>query len=220
LCHHKRSAIFDPVAKPEWPARLTAGVADEIRRHRKARGLSVRQLSEVAESVGMPIQPPVLSNLELHRRETISAAELLALGAALSVPPLLLLFPIGRVDRMEPLPGVEVSPLHALHWAETGVLTEARQRGIEPASEQESRLIERYRRHEQLVSQWGLASGRAAFVREHLDRDGAEQELRALEREQQVALEALRDLREMLRWSGLTPPELPGPLRYLDEEAS
>ena len=97
-------------------------IAGEVRRYRKARGMSVRQLSEAAERLGLPVPQPVLSNLELSRRETISVAEWLLLSAALQVPPLLLLFPVGRVDLVEPAPGVEVSPLAALHWLETGGL--------------------------------------------------------------------------------------------------
>ncbi len=218
LCYRKRSATFDPVTKPEWSARLVAVVAGEVRRHRRARGLSVRELAEAVEEIGLPIQAPVLSNLELGRRPTISVAEWLALSAALRVPPDLLLFPVGRVETVEPLPGVEVSPLSALHWAETGRLGAAFADVVEPASDDVAHLIERYRRHQELVGAWGMANGRAMYVRHKQEGDEAAGELTVIEQEQRFRVGALWDLRDAMRSRGLTPPELPEQLSYLDGE--
>jgi len=61
------------------------------------------------------MEPPVITNLELGRRGTVSMAEVLALGYVLNVPPLQLVFPVGRVAEMELLPG-EVYPPYTAFW--------------------------------------------------------------------------------------------------------
>ena len=194
-------------------------IAREVRRHRIARKLSVRQLSDAVERRGLAMAQPVLSNLELGRRETISVAEWLVLAAALQVPPLALLFPVGRVDVVEPVPGFEVSPLIALTWAETGRFPAHAPTGddewpptprpVEPAADKDARLIERYRRHRELIGAWQMADGKAEAVRRHWSGDERDAELARLESEQRVTAGALRDLRELLRSQELTPPELP-----------
>ena len=181
--------------------------------------MSVQQLSTAVERFGVTIERPVLSNLENERRSTISVAEWLVLAAALQVPPLLLLFPVGRVDVVEPVPDFEVSPLIALHWAETGRFpahTPTRDdewpptpRPVEPAADEDARLIERYRRHRELIGAWQMADGKAEAVRRYWTGDERDAELARLESEQRVTAGALRDLRELLRAQELTPPELP-----------
>ena len=181
--------------------------------------MSVQQLSAAVERFGVTIERPVLSNLENERRSTISVAEWLVLAAALQVPPLLLLFPVGRVDVVEPVPGFEVSPLIALHWAETGRLPAHAPTGddewpptpcpVEPAADRDARLIERYRRHRSLIGAWQMADGKAEAVRRHWTGDDRDAELARLESEQRVTAGALRDLRDLLRSQELTPPELP-----------
>jgi len=181
--------------------------------------MSVQQLSAAVERFGVTIERPVLSNLENERRSTISVAEWLVLAAALQVPPLLLLFPVGRVDVVEPVPDFEVSPLIALHWAETGRFpahTPTRDdewpptpRPVEPAADEDARLIERYRRHRELIGAWQMADGKAEAVRRYWTGDERDAELARLESEQRVTAGALRDLRDLLRSQELTPPELP-----------
>ena len=193
-------------------------IAGEVRRYRKARGMSVRQLSEAAERLGLPVPQPVLSNLELSRRETISVAEWLLLSAALQVPPLLLLFPVGRVDLVEPAPGVEVSPLAALHWLETGGLAVpvhpngssgfVMQPVVEP-SDEDALLIRHYRWHQELIGAWEGTNGEEEAVRRFKHGEEQVAELARVERERRVTLESLRNLRAILRSRGLTPPELP-----------
>jgi hypothetical protein len=156
----------------------------------------------------------VLTNIENGRRETVTLAEWLVLAAALRVPPLLLVFPVGRVDVVEPLPGFEVDPLTALHWAETGQLPAPAPCLPERPADEDARLIERYRRHRELVSAWRMASGSADAVRRHWSGDERDAELARLEREQRVTVGALRDLRDLLRSQGLILPELsPAALR-------
>ncbi len=181
--------------------------------------MSVQQLSDAIARFGVTIERPVLSNLLTGRRNTVSVAEWLLLAAALQVPPLLLLFPVGRVDVVEPVPGFAVEPLTALHWAETGRFPAHAPTGddewpptprpVEPAADKDARLIERHRRHRELIGAWQMAEGKAEAVRRHWSGDERDAELARLESEQRVTAGALRDLRELLRSQELTPPELP-----------
>ena len=191
----------------DWPARLTRVIAREIQRHRKAQRMSVQQLSDAAERLGVTIQRPVLSNLENGRRNTISVAELLVLAQALNVPPLQLVFPAGYTEQVEALPGVEVEPLTAVHWA----------RGQEPLSgdgaERQKFLgwLYAFEEHEHLVHAL-LDTYRVSPIPTRGSAE--EQELlrarRALER-------ALASERRSLRADGRTPPALPAALTHLDD---
>ena len=180
--------------------------------------MSVQQLSDAIARFGVTIERPVLSNLLTGRRNTVSVAEWLLLAAALQVPPLLLLFPVGRVDVMEPLPGVELSPLAALSWAETGGLAVSAvhpsgsglvmEPVVEP-SDEDALLIRHYRWHQELIGAWEGTNGEEEAVRRFKHGEEQAAELARVERERRVTLESLRNLRAILRSRRLTPPELP-----------
>ncbi|MEV7011985.1 helix-turn-helix transcriptional regulator [Streptosporangium sp. NPDC051022] len=100
-----------------WAAQLVGVIAGEIRRYRQRQGLSVQQLSDqIAAEYGMQIKRSVLSNLELGHRSTISVVELLILAKVLRVPPLLLLFPLGRQESVEILPDYTAEVWQAARW--------------------------------------------------------------------------------------------------------
>lgn len=171
--------------------------------------MSIQQLSDAVGQLGVPIDRPVLSNLENKRRRTVSVAELNALAAALGVPRALLEFPVGRVDTVEPIPGIELSPLLALHWTETGRLGASHGDVVAPSSNEDAQLIQHYRRHRDLVGAWQMVEGKAESIRRFKDGDEATAALAQLERERAGTVGELRTLRELLRSYDLTPPELP-----------
>ena len=188
--------------------------------------MSVQQLSDAVERLGMIIQRPVLSNLENGRRDTVSIAEWLVLAAALQVPPLLLLFPVGRVDVVEPLPGVEVSPWAAVNWAEHGRLT-----GLVESDAKDALAIHEYRRHEEFERMWEQSRHEVRRLRELLakptewleqqDYHPAElwSELAERERLEERALAMLRELRRSLAGAGIELPVLsPSLARTLGEQ--
>ncbi|WP_075662273.1 helix-turn-helix domain-containing protein [Streptomyces acidiscabies] len=105
---------------PEWSTRLALSIAQEVRRHRQAQGLSAQQLSDRCTELGMPIQRSVLANLESGRRTTVTVAEVLVLATALNIPPGLLLFPVGYAEVVEFLPGRQVDTLDAVDWLSGG----------------------------------------------------------------------------------------------------
>ncbi|NEA67519.1 helix-turn-helix transcriptional regulator [Streptomyces sp. SID12488] len=106
--------MTDP--QPDWSARLALSVAHEVRRHRQDQGLSAQQLSDRCAEIGMPIQRSVLANLESGRRTTVTIAEVLILAAALNIPPVLLVFPLGHAESCEVLPGETFDVLKGIDW--------------------------------------------------------------------------------------------------------
>jgi hypothetical protein len=64
----------------------------------------------------MPIPRSTLADLENGRRASISVAEWLAIAAALDVPPVMLLCPVGTADTAEVLPGTEAPAFRAAQW--------------------------------------------------------------------------------------------------------
>jgi len=95
---------------------MTRTIAREVRRHRDRRGMSAQQLADRTAELGMPIPRPDLANLESGRRDSVSAAEVLILAAALDVAPIDLIAPVGYDEHIEMLPGRMMDPLEAARW--------------------------------------------------------------------------------------------------------
>ena len=98
-----------------WASGVSRTIAAEVRRHRRARGMSGQELADRCAELGITSLPrSVIANLENGRREVVTVAEVLVLAAALDVPPAVLAFPVGYAETVEYLPGQEVSPLEAV----------------------------------------------------------------------------------------------------------
>lgn len=104
------------MAKDSWPVRITGVVAGRVRSYRLLRGMSTRTLAERCGELGFAIPQPVLSNLELGRRESISVAELLVLAQVLDVSPTLLITPVEIDETVEILPGRRADSADVLEW--------------------------------------------------------------------------------------------------------
>lgn len=93
-------------------------MAHSVRDRRNALGWSARRLAEECASLGAPeITSAVIVNIEHgragkdgRRRRDVTVDELLVLGCALAVPPLLLLVPLGAEDEYPLAPTVTVHP--------------------------------------------------------------------------------------------------------------
>lgn len=209
----------------EWAAGVVAVLAEGVRHHRKRRGMSAQDVADACSALGYDVPRSVLANLETGRRESVSVVEWLVLAAALQVPPLLLLFPLGRRPEIEPLPDTVVSPWAALGWAEHGRLE-----GVEEPFTEDAISIAEFRRHEEFTSMWAQSRRDAMRVREllakspdeleKLGEDAAELrlELSNQERLEERAATMLGQVRRTLRRAGLTPPELPRRLQFVDKE--
>jgi transcriptional regulator with XRE-family HTH domain len=99
-----------------WAARFTRGVAAEIQRRRKELGWSAQKLSDECAALGMEFPRSTLADLENGRRVQLSVAELIVLARALSIPPLLLIFPVGTQEETELLPGITRPVFRAAQW--------------------------------------------------------------------------------------------------------
>jgi transcriptional regulator with XRE-family HTH domain len=191
------------VSQPGWQERATRVIAGEVRRWRNARKLSAQQLADECKRLGFPIARSVLANLENERRETISVAELQVLAQALDVPPVLLLFPLGRAETVEALPGRDVDPWDAIEWFIGNSEDPAGASG-RPQMGNHSPLI--------LWAEHRRYDGTIPVIQRHQDdvRDA---------RELQTSISALRRIREIMTDTGLTPPPLhPDTARILAEE--
>ncbi|MEV5047317.1 helix-turn-helix transcriptional regulator [Streptomyces griseoincarnatus] len=186
---------------PEWSARVCTTVARELRRHRKARGMSAQQLADECARLGHPaLQRTVISNLENGRRRDVSMADVLVLAAALEVAPAALIFPAGYAAEVEYLPGQTADPLEAADWftgsgaAEDSALALARRH-----RELELRIRGVYRR----IWEQGIAEQRYGLELEDAEAEAG----REMARELTVQL---HELREVMAAAGLELPPLAG----------
>ncbi|MGY1609368.1 helix-turn-helix domain-containing protein [Geodermatophilus sp. SYSU D00700] len=100
----------------EWAQRLTAVIAGQLKAIRQERGMSAQQLADATVNLGHPVPRSVIANLENGRRDSIGIPEVLVLARALDVPPVTLLFPLGRRSDVEVLPGTSVGTWTAVRW--------------------------------------------------------------------------------------------------------
>jgi transcriptional regulator with XRE-family HTH domain len=123
--------------EPDWASELAHKIAAEVRYWRERRGLSAQQLAERTRQLGHHVPRNVVANLENGRRETLSIAEVLILAAALDVPPVLLVAPVGRKRYVQLLPEVVATSWEARGWIHGA--TEPQYSGASAVHWQESR---------------------------------------------------------------------------------
>lgn len=189
----------------EWPAEFTAAMGREVRRVRNARGLTADELASACAALGVDVPSKTVTNLETGRRGSLSVTDLLVIARALDVSPISLMFPLGRADAVEVLPGEEVAVWDAVAWfTDEGVLEGAAPGGSPRA------VIDRYRAHAAAVHT-ALAS--LQIVEERRRRAGAN--LQYADAMVADDVNALRAMRAGMQADGLTPPPLPEQLAEL-----
>jgi transcriptional regulator with XRE-family HTH domain len=205
--------------QPAWPDRLAAVIAGEVRRYRRLRGLTAQQVADRCADLGHDVPRSVLANLESGRRTTVTVAELLVLAAALEVSPVLLVFPLGRRENIEFLPGVERSTWSVVEWfSGHGDYPAA----VLPEDDDQSwsRLlgyrepVELFARHEEVVQRWRAANGRVHVLRRRARTENGDiaAVLATAEETVDEIAAGLQDLRKQFSVAGLTPPGLAGEL--------
>lgn len=202
----------------EWAAGWSHRIGDAIAHHRKAAGLTAAELAERCGELGYPVSRSLIAGIESGRKEAVTVAEVQVFARAIGVPPLLLLFPLGREHTTEALPGVEPPTWLEVRWWQglyappVPVMDD----DGNPTGEWAPRTIlrdtalDRFHQHEHRVT--GLEHARAQL------RDIPGQPLAPRDREElleffhdseQRGVEDLRTLRELMRREGLVPPPLP-----------
>ena len=91
-------------------------IARRIREWRDRRGISAAQLAERVDALGVEMNRAIVANIEHGRRERITVEELLAFAAALAVPPVALVFPVGAEERVAATPRHPLDPFEAVLW--------------------------------------------------------------------------------------------------------
>ncbi|MFW5415717.1 helix-turn-helix transcriptional regulator [Nocardiopsis sp. CNT-189] len=219
------------MSQEEWAADIAQTVGREVRRYRKKQGMSAEQLAQKCTAAGLPMKRPVIANLESGRRPTVSLAELLILGKVLEVPPLLLIFPVGRTTVTEVVPGREAPTWLAAKWftgeealpwksSEGWVVSPedwaAWQDGGEPAD----RFRWQDRQFAELRATAARADGHrkaAAAVEDPEAREREERAVRAEERTIRFLEEEIRRGRREMRRLGLNPGELRPESAHIDQ---
>jgi transcriptional regulator with XRE-family HTH domain len=153
----------------------------------------------------MDVSRATIADLENGRRAAISVAELLALAAALDVAPVLLVFPLGRQETVEALPGRDVPTWEAAMWfcgdgdlrlTAAGWEVLWNDGGVAPLFLEHQRLAADLR--DEQTNRAGVPTGDDIKWWRGMMRQ-------------------LRDMRSQLRKRGLVPPPLPAELANVDE---
>jgi len=215
----------------DWPARVAATVAREVRRYRESQRpkMSAQQLSDRTAELGMPIPRSVLANLESGRRETVSVAEIMVLAAALGVAPIELMCPVGFDKQIEILPGRMLDPMGAMHWFTgelkldaTDAVTTVRQpgRGEESSTyllEYHDELITRLQVHE--AEAYQAVAQAAAEGADSRAQNEAQYRMMALAEWREFIREPLHRTREEIRARGMLLPDLAPDLQLGKDDA-
>jgi transcriptional regulator with XRE-family HTH domain len=141
-------------AQGEWSADLTRSIAKNMRRCRKAKRWSARELSETCDILGFPVPRTTISDLENGRRLFLSVAELLILARALEVSPAELVFPQDQdeyvwVSPEEPALSVKA----AKWWGGSGKLAGVSRDGVSSYIQRHGDDLESlFDQHERLVA--------------------------------------------------------------------
>jgi transcriptional regulator with XRE-family HTH domain len=203
----------------DWSKQLTARVAEQLRRFRKEAGLTVAQVAQLCTEHGLAVPGTTITNLENGRRHSVDLAEFLVLAEVLGVPPINILFPLDTAPTVDVLPGQQVSTWAGLAWftGETAS-TEAAPKG----SQRE--LLDVFRAHGDAVAaahaSISLGKERRRKANTTLDPARRAELLEAAAGYEQFAFGDCRELRafrDAMRERGLTPPQLPADLAFIDQ---
>ncbi|MGP3926147.1 helix-turn-helix domain-containing protein [Streptomyces sp. 8N616] len=108
---------YDEDDVPEWADKVMATVAAEVRRRRKELRMSAQDLADRCEEIGYPIPRNVIANMESGRRSTLPLVDVMVLARALNTSPICLIYPVGYIDRVQPLPDQDITETwNALEW--------------------------------------------------------------------------------------------------------
>jgi hypothetical protein len=219
----------------EWAAQIAKqvgqGVAHYRGQARDVRGgkLTAQALADRCAGLGLPMDRTVIAKLEKGTRQTITVGELVVLARALNIPPVQLLFPLGRAAETEIFPGESVDTWDALKWF-TG------EQDVIPASPMDNEIktqdtegVGFFRDHDRLVETWWDYRNRLSIIagtrdeslrrfRSEADPDSVDDTIVQLtsRRLREVEFD-LRGLRERMRSAGFEPPALGPSTSFLAE---
>jgi len=178
--------------------------------------MSAQKVADACTALGVPIERSVLAGLENRRRSIVTVAEVIALARVLDVSPLSLIFPVGSVESVEVLPGVQTDPFTAAQWF-------AGEKPFPgdpaPSADQHPEALSLYRAHAQAVSE--LTQQLRITRRLLTDTEATPGVVKAAQDSTRARAEALRAERSLIRRMGVRVPALPdsiGSLIQIDED--
>lgn len=186
--------------------------------YRDQRKLSAQHLAGQCAELGMPsLSRVVITKLENGRREAVSTAELQVLAAALGVPPMLLLFPLGYAPAVEVLPGLHADPWAAIAWF-SGSSEDPADLAAPPQLGTHSPIV-LWNEHVRCEDEIARMDAYRASSRDPEDRTNPLVTPEIFASNIEVLTAALRRVRQIMREQGMTPPHLrPETARVLGEE--
>jgi transcriptional regulator with XRE-family HTH domain len=216
----------------DWNARTTRRVGEEIAEARKRRGgMTAQGLADATAEAGYPIDRSVIAKIEKGLRQSISVAELVVIARALRVPPALLMYPVGRTEGIEFLPGETATPWAALRWFTGDGRVPLDNRVPKGEVDEETGLPEWYEDPEEGWEEGAapvaLWSQHSEQVTEWFDAPSVARRMGVAEQEERAERarlrgrveEALKQTRATMRMRGLKPPRLPEDLSHVDQQA-
>lgn len=105
--------MADKTEPAGWADRYAEVVAQQVRRYRKARGMSAQNLSDACAELGLPIHRSVIANFENGRRAKLDLGELFVIALALDIAPIMLMLPKDGTMEISDRP---MSRTDALTW--------------------------------------------------------------------------------------------------------
>jgi transcriptional regulator with XRE-family HTH domain len=184
-------------------SRVGPALGRQLRRIRRRKGWSQQRLSEELKALGHVLHPTAVLKVEKGTR-AVTVEELLGLAAALNVPPVLLLLPLGEEDVVEITTNSRIHPGLALEWVcgEEALVSSRRfviERGEWLKGSEPLRLYRALRHVEE-----GLRGAETAIRRAEYAGDA--DSLRDARRAHTDALEALHGHVRAMQTAGVRPP--------------
>lgn len=184
---------------------LSAFVAENVKRIRTERRIKQTELAEALERLGRPIGRVGLQRLERGERK-VDLDDLVALSRAFDIPPVALIFPIGRAEVTELAPGEYVDVWAACRWFTGKAPLEA---GRDLSAE--AGVIGLFEDHDRLALE--VESAKIDLNLGTAD----DEKKREYARTFRITLRDLRALRAKMRQRGLVLPRLDDYLAFVDD---
>ncbi len=196
---------------------LTRAIGANLAHWRKEKGFSLAELAARMGQLGMPLNLNGINKIERGARG-VDLDELVVLARALDVPPLLLIFPIGRQQTVEVLPGVHAPAWPAALWFTGEELFPGERYGENNSPIEDFRAqdeaIESWRKWRKRADDHRAAAARTDDPKTRADRlKQAELSDDTLDK---IIERDLRLIREHIRGWGLDPGKLPAELAHID----
>lgn len=184
-------------------AKVGAALGRQLRRIRKRKGWTQQQLSAELDELGFVVHPTAILKIEKGTR-AVTVDEWLGLAAALSVPPPLLLLPLGSEHRVEITQKSRIHPHLALEWVTGDECLPSTERKMIRRGEwlQASRPLRLYRQFREIWEDKLQAVSAVSRARAIGDAD----QIREAERGYADALERLHGHLERMVSEGVDPP--------------